>query len=44
MIKVLLADDETMIRAVVRAILATDPGIEVVAEAGGGPPRRGGGV
>ncbi|MEW1696810.1 response regulator [Streptomyces sp. NPDC093249] len=36
MIKVLLADDETMIRAGVRAILATDPGIEVVAEAGDG--------
>ncbi|MET9953065.1 response regulator transcription factor [Streptomyces sp. NPDC006339] len=36
MIRVLLADDETMIRAGVRAILATDPGIEVVAEAGDG--------
>ncbi|GGW04083.1 DNA-binding response regulator [Streptomyces narbonensis] len=32
----LLADDETMIRAGVRAILTTDPGIEVVAEAGDG--------
>ncbi|GAA1692018.1 response regulator transcription factor [Glycomyces endophyticus] len=33
MIRVLLADDEVMIRAGVAAILATDPGIEVVAEA-----------
>ncbi|WP_367130063.1 response regulator [Saccharothrix sp. HUAS TT1] len=33
MIRVLLADDEAMVRAGVRAILATDPGIEVVAEA-----------
>lgn len=36
MIRVLLADDETMIRAGVAAILATDPEIEVVAEAGDG--------
>ncbi|PRX01157.1 UNVERIFIED_ORG: LuxR family two component transcriptional regulator [Actinomadura viridilutea] len=40
MIRVLLADDEVMIRAGVRAILtadpATDPAIEVVAEAGDG--------
>ncbi|MFJ7065023.1 response regulator [Streptomyces sp. NPDC101115] len=36
MISVLLADDEAMIRAGVKAILATDPGIEVVAEAGDG--------
>ncbi|GAA0906741.1 DNA-binding response regulator [Virgisporangium aurantiacum] len=36
MIRVLLADDEAMIRAGVRAILATDPAIEVVAEAGDG--------
>ncbi|MFE7327528.1 response regulator [Streptomyces sp. NPDC057565] len=36
MIRVLLADDESMIRAGVRAILATDPAIEVVAEAGDG--------
>ncbi|MGK5630408.1 response regulator [Streptomyces sp. URMC 123] len=36
MIRLLLADDETMIRAGVRAILATDPGIEVVAEAADG--------
>ncbi|MDP9845960.1 response regulator [Streptosporangium lutulentum] len=36
MIRVLLADDETMIRAGVRAILASDPEIEVVAEAGDG--------
>ncbi|GIJ80304.1 DNA-binding response regulator, NarL/FixJ family, contains REC and HTH domains [Micromonospora phaseoli] len=35
-VRVLLADDEAMIRAGVRAILATDPGIEVVAEAGDG--------
>ncbi|MFI9530064.1 response regulator [Micromonospora rosaria] len=34
--RVVLADDEAMIRAGVRAILATDPGIEVVAEAGDG--------
>jgi DNA-binding NarL/FixJ family response regulator len=36
MIRVLLADDEAMIRAGVRAILATDPQLEVVAEAGDG--------
>jgi DNA-binding NarL/FixJ family response regulator len=32
-IRVLIADDEPMIRAGVRAVLATDPDIEVVAEA-----------
>ena len=36
MIRVLLADDELMIRAGVKAILTTDPGVEVVAEAGDG--------
>lgn len=36
MIRVLLADDETMIRAGVRAIVTTDPEITVVAEAGDG--------
>lgn len=36
MIRVLLADDEAMIRAGVRAILATDPGIDVIAEAADG--------
>ncbi|RKS73522.1 LuxR family two component transcriptional regulator [Actinomadura pelletieri DSM 43383] len=36
MIRALLADDETMIRAGVRAILAADPGIDVVAEAADG--------
>jgi DNA-binding NarL/FixJ family response regulator len=36
MIRVVLADDEAMIRAGVKAILATDPGIEVVAEASDG--------
>ncbi|WP_274562168.1 response regulator [Streptomyces spiramyceticus] len=36
MIRVLLADDEAMLRAGVRAILSTDPTIEVVAEAGDG--------
>ncbi|MDG4861445.1 response regulator transcription factor [Streptomyces sp. T-3] len=36
MIRVLLADDEAMIRAGVRAILASDAGIEVVAEAADG--------
>ncbi|RKT52851.1 response regulator [Saccharothrix australiensis] len=36
MIRVLLADDEAMIRAGVRAILATDPRVEVVAEAADG--------
>lgn len=35
-IRVLIADDEPMIRAGVRAVLATDPGIEVVAEAADG--------
>jgi DNA-binding NarL/FixJ family response regulator len=35
-IQVLVADDEPMVRAGVRAILATDGGIEVVAEAGDG--------
>lgn len=35
-IRVLLADDEALIRGGVAAILATDPGIEVVAEAGNG--------
>lgn len=36
MIKVLLADDEAMVRAGVRAILAADDDVEVVAEAGDG--------
>ncbi|MBO2454718.1 response regulator transcription factor [Actinomadura barringtoniae] len=36
MIRVLLADDEAMIRAGVRAILSADPGIEVTAEAADG--------
>ncbi|WP_116245056.1 response regulator transcription factor [Nocardiopsis sp. FIRDI 009] len=36
MIRVLIADDETMIRAGVRAIVQSDPGIEVVAEAADG--------
>ncbi|GAB3473773.1 response regulator transcription factor [Amycolatopsis cihanbeyliensis] len=36
MIRVLLADDEAMVRAGVSAILATDQEIEVVAEAGDG--------
>ncbi|MEV0058766.1 response regulator transcription factor [Nocardia sp. NPDC050718] len=36
MIRVLLADDEAMIRAGIRSILGTDQGIEVVAEAAGG--------
>ncbi|MET7337044.1 response regulator transcription factor [Nonomuraea sp. NPDC005650] len=36
MIRVLLADDEAMIRAGVKAILAADPSLEVVAEAGDG--------
>jgi len=35
-IRVLVADDEAMIRAGVRAILATDPDVEVVAEAADG--------
>ncbi|MER6189755.1 response regulator transcription factor [Streptomyces cyaneofuscatus] len=35
-IRVLVADDEPMIRAGVRALLATDPDIEVVAEAADG--------
>ncbi|MFD0207410.1 MULTISPECIES: response regulator [Saccharothrix] len=36
MIRVLLADDEAMVRAGVKAILDTDPGIEVIAEAADG--------
>lgn len=36
MIRVVLADDEAMIRAGIRSILATDPDIEVVAEAADG--------
>jgi DNA-binding NarL/FixJ family response regulator len=36
MVRVLIADDEVMIRAGVRAILASDGGIEVVAEVGDG--------
>ncbi|NUS74372.1 MAG: response regulator transcription factor [Corynebacteriales bacterium] len=36
MITVVLADDEAMVRAGVRAILASDPTIDVVAEAGDG--------
>ncbi|MEU5993703.1 response regulator transcription factor [Spirillospora sp. NPDC047418] len=36
MIRALLADDETMIRAGVRAILTADPAIDVVAEAADG--------
>ncbi|MFI0487428.1 response regulator [Actinomadura sp. 9N215] len=36
MIRALLADDEAMIRAGVRAILTADPGIDVVAEAADG--------
>ncbi|CAM5471639.1 hypothetical protein SCALM49S_03795 [Streptomyces californicus] len=35
-IRVLVADDEPMIRAGVRAVLATDPGVAVVAEAADG--------
>jgi DNA-binding NarL/FixJ family response regulator len=35
-IRILLADDEAMIRAGVKAILASDPSLEVVAEAGVG--------
>jgi len=35
-VRIVLADDEAMVRAGVRAILAADPGIEVVAEAGDG--------
>ena len=36
MIRVLLADDEPMIRIGVKTILTTDPGIEVIAEAADG--------
>ncbi|MER5355934.1 response regulator transcription factor [Kitasatospora sp. NPDC002551] len=35
-IRVVIADDEPMVRAGVRAVLATDPGIEIVAETGDG--------
>ncbi|WP_320064750.1 response regulator transcription factor [Micromonospora sp. RTGN7] len=35
-VRVVLADDEAMIRAGIRAILGADPGIEVVGEAGDG--------
>jgi DNA-binding NarL/FixJ family response regulator len=37
-VRVLIADDEAMVRAGIRSILATDPGIDVVAEAAGRPP------
>lgn len=36
MIRILLADDEPLTRAGIRAVLAADPGFEVVAEAGNG--------
>lgn len=36
MIRVLVADDQRAVRAVIRALLSTDPGIEVVAEAADG--------
>ncbi len=36
MIRVLVADDEPLVRAGIGAVLAADPGIEVVAEAGDG--------
>ncbi|WP_327745253.1 response regulator transcription factor [Streptomyces europaeiscabiei] len=36
MIRVLIADDEAMIRAGVRAVLATDPELDVIAEAANG--------
>ncbi|WP_346105617.1 response regulator transcription factor [Nonomuraea maheshkhaliensis] len=36
MIRILLADDEAMIRAGIRAILQSDPELDVVAEAGDG--------
>jgi DNA-binding NarL/FixJ family response regulator len=36
MIRVLVADDEAIVRAGVRAVLSADPAIEVVAEAGDG--------
>ncbi|MBQ0983185.1 response regulator transcription factor [Streptomyces sp. F63] len=36
MIKVLVVDDEPLIRAGIRMILTSDPGIDVVAEAGNG--------
>ncbi|SDH91252.1 DNA-binding response regulator, NarL/FixJ family, contains REC and HTH domains [Sinosporangium album] len=36
MIRVVLADDEAMIRAGIKAVLSADPGIEVVAEAADG--------
>lgn len=36
MIRILVADDEPMIRYGVRAVLSTDPGLEVVAEAADG--------
>ncbi|TDC59963.1 response regulator, partial [Streptomyces hainanensis] len=36
MVRVLIADDEAMIRAGIRGILAADPAVEVVAEAGDG--------
>src|SRR4051812_38887275 len=36
MIRLLIADDEAMIRAGVRAVLSTDPDIDIVAEAADG--------
>lgn len=35
-IRVVLADDDLLVRAGIRAVLSTDPGIEVVAEGGDG--------
>ncbi|WP_327680174.1 response regulator transcription factor [Kitasatospora sp. NBC_00458] len=35
-VRVVIADDEPMVRAGVRAVLTTDPGIEIVAETGDG--------
>lgn len=37
MIRVLIADDQDLVRAGVRALLEHDPGLEVVAEAASGP-------
>ena len=42
MIRVLVADDQALVRHGFALILASDPGIDVVAAGGAGVPGRGG--